>query len=249
MLEIFSRRARKRRKENGTGDLSANLVALTNPGGAASEAYRTLRTNLLYAFANTPPSVIVVSSPRAGEGKSTTCANLAVVLAQADNNVLVVDGDLRRPRLHKFFALQNIHGLVSVLTEQRSLEDAWHEPMPRLKVLTAGPVPFSPTELLGSRRFAEFMRRVRGSFDYVLVDGSPVGLVSDTAILAAHGDGVLLVVDAQKTRKRSVRQAVRSLEALGVAVLGTVMNNVEVPKDPHYEYGYRYGYSDGRRGE
>ena len=225
------------------------MVTLAIPGGAAAEAYRTLRTNLLYAFANTPPSVIVVSSPGTGEGKSITCANLAVVLAQADNDVLVVDSDLRRPRLHRFFGLRNIYGLVSVLTEQRGLEDAWHEPMSRLKVLTAGPVPPSPTELLGSRRFAEFMRRVRESFDYVLMDGPPVNVVSDTAILAAHGDGVLLVIDAQKTRKWSVRQTMRSLEAVGVNVLGTVMNNVEVSKDPLYEYGYRYEYPDRGGGE
>jgi Mrp family chromosome partitioning ATPase len=115
--------------------------------------------------------------------------------------------------------------LVSVLMNRCAMEDAWHEPMPKLKVLTAGPEPHDSTDLLGSERFAEFMHRARNSFDYVLVDAPPVELGPDTAMLAAHSDGVLLVIDAKRTRKSSVRQSVRSLEAVGVDVLGTVMTN------------------------
>jgi capsular exopolysaccharide synthesis family protein len=201
------------------------LIALSNPGSAASEAYRTLRTNLLYPSADNSPTVIVVSSSRPREGKSTICANLAVALAQAEKDVLLIDGVLQKPMLHEFFALQNIRGLTSVLMKECGLEDAWHEPVPKLKVLTAGPEPHDSTDLLGSERFAEFMHRVRERFDHVLVDAPPVDLGSDTAILAVHSDGVLLVIDAKKTRKNSVRQSVRSLEAVGVDVLGTVMTN------------------------
>lgn len=202
-------------------------MTLSSPGSVASEAYRTLRTSLLYPSADNPPTVIVVSSPGPREGKSTICANLAVVLAQAEKDVLLIDGVLRRPMLHKFFTLQNTRGLVSILMEQCSIEDAWHEPMPKLKVLTAGPEPHNSADLLGSERFAEFVRQVGKRFDYVLVDAPPVGLVPDTAILAAHSDGVLLVIDAKKTSKTSVRQSVRSLEAVGVDMLGTIMNNYE----------------------
>ena len=201
------------------------MIAVPNPGSAASEAYRALRTNLLYPSAENSPAVIVVSSSRPGEGKSTICANLAVALAQAEKDVLLVDGVLWKPTLHEFFAIQNTRGLVNVLMKQCSIEDAWHAPMPKLKVLTAGPEPHDSTDLLGSERFAEFMHRVRVSFDFVLVDAPPVDLVSDTAMLAAHSDGVLLVIDAKKTPKSSVRQSVRSLEAVGVDVLGTVMTN------------------------
>jgi capsular exopolysaccharide synthesis family protein len=167
----------------------------------------------------------VVSSSRPREGKSTVCANLAVALAQAEKDVLLVDGVLWKPMVHKLFAIQNTRGLASVLMKQCASEEAWHEPAPNLKVLTAGPEPHDSSDLLASERFAEFMHRARESFDYVLVDAPPVDLISDTAMLAAHSDGVLLVIDAKKTRKRSVRQSVRSLEAVGVDVLGTVMTN------------------------
>jgi capsular exopolysaccharide synthesis family protein len=201
------------------------LIALSAPGSAAWEAYRALRTNLLYPPTDIAPATIVVSSSKPGEGKSTICANLAVVLAQAEKEVLLVDGVLWKPMLHKLFAIQNTRGLMSVLMKQCAIEDAWHEPMPKLKVLPAGPEPPDSTDLLGSERFAEFMRRVRERFDYVLVDAPPVDLGSDTAMLAAHSDGVLLVIDAKRTRKGSVRQSMRSLEAVGVEVLGTVMTN------------------------
>ena len=232
---------RRRHEVKGNGDLSERLVVLTKPEDAAAEAYRTLRTNLLYAFADNPPKIIVVSSPGPAEGKSTTCANVAVALAQAGKEVLIIDGDLRAPMLHKFFGLRNVHGLVSILTQQRNLEEAWHELTSGLKVLTAGPVPYNPTELLSSQRFAEFTARVREDFDYVLFDAPPVGLSSDAAIAAARSDGVLLVIDTRRTRKSSVRRSMRSLEAIGVRVLGTVMNNVEISDDRPYggDYGYK----------
>ena len=236
-MSRFSSWMRRRHEENGTGDLSERLVTLAKPGDVAAEAYRTLRTNLLYAFADNPPKVIVISSPGSEEGKSTTCANLAVALAQAGKEVLIVDGDLRAPALHKIFGLRNVHGLVSVLTGQRDLEEAWHELTSELKVLTAGPVPYNPTELLSSQRFAEFTGRVREDFDYVLFDAPPVSLSSDATIAAARGDGVLLVIDTQRTRKSSVRRSIRSLEAIGGRVLGTVMNKVELSNDRSYITG------------
>jgi capsular exopolysaccharide synthesis family protein len=109
--------------------------------------------------------------------------------------------------------------------------------MEGLKVVTVGPIPLNPTEILGSRRFSKFLAGLRDQFDYVLVDASPVGLVSDPTILATQGDGVFLILDAQNTRKRSVRQAMRSLEAVGANVLGTIMNNVKASKDSYNYYG------------
>jgi capsular exopolysaccharide synthesis family protein len=127
---------------------------------------------------------------------------------------------------------------------ERKLQENWKEPMEGLKVVTVGPIPPNPTELLGTRRFSELLASLREEFDYVLIDAPPVGMVSDPAILATQGDGVLLVSDAQNTRKGSVRQAMRSLEAVGAPVLGTVMNNVEVPRGDNYHYyGYAHGYA------
>lgn len=234
---------RRARKERKTEEHTGRLVTTLDPTGVASEAYRTLRTNLLYALVDNPPKVIVLTSPGPGEGKSTTCANLGVVLAQAAKSTLILDCDFRRPVIHKFFGLRNLHGITNVLVGERSLQEVWKEPLEGLKVVPVGPVPHNPAEILGTKRFSDFIASVREEFDYVLIDASPVGLVSDPAILAIRGDGVLLVLDAQDTRKGSVRRAIRSLQAVGANVVGTVMNNVKDSREDYYHYkGDTYGY-------
>lgn len=227
------------KSQGRSNDLSGRLVTLTDPMSVASEAYRTLRANLLYALVDNPPKVIVLTSPGPQEGKSTTCANLGIVLAQADKRTLIVDCDLRKPVVHRVFGMRNIRGVVDVLVGQRKVQEVWQEPLQGLKVVPVGPLPPNPAELLSSRRFAEFLAGVRDQFDYVLIDAPPVGLVSDPAILATQGDGVFLVLDSQKTRKTALREAMRSLEAVGANVLGTVMNNMKKGKGGYY--GYKYG--------
>jgi capsular exopolysaccharide synthesis family protein len=217
-----------------TNHLTEGLVTILEPNSSASEAYRTLRTNLLHGFVDSPPKVIVITSPGPGEGKSITCANLAVVLAQAHKNILAVDCDLRKPSLHRYFGLRNMWGIVEILVGERSLPDVREEPVEGLKVVSVGAIPPTPAELLDSRRFTEFLAGVRGEFDYVLLDSPPVGMVTDPAILATQGDGVLLVLDAQKTRKASVRQSARSLETIGANVIGTVVNNIKLDMDGSY---------------
>jgi capsular exopolysaccharide synthesis family protein len=232
---------KKRRSQRRTDDdLFGRLVASFDPTSVASEAYRSLRTSLLYALVDTPPKVIVVTSPGTMEGKSITCANLGVVLAQADQRTLIIDCDLRKPSMHKIFGLRNFESLGRVLVEGRDVPEAFQEPLPGLKVLTTGPLPPNPAEILGSKRFAELISRVRQEYDYVLVDSPPVEPVSDPAILATQGDGVLLVLDSQSTRKSSVRRAMRSLETVGATVLGTVMNNVKASRNGYYGYSYTY---------
>jgi capsular exopolysaccharide synthesis family protein len=223
-------------KELKNESISEQLVTVFEPASMASEAYRNLRTSLLYAQLDTPPKVIVVTSAGAAEGKSTVCANLGVVLAQAGKNTLIVDCDLRRPAMHEIFGSDGDKGLVSVLARECDLDEACGEPLPGLplQVLTAGPLPPNPVELLGSRRVSEFFQFVRQKFDYVLVDSPPTRPVSDAIILAAQGDGILLTLDTQKTRKGDVRRAMRSLTAVGANVLGTVTNNVKGARDAYY---------------
>jgi len=238
---------RRAGREAETDELAGRLATALDPTSAAAEAYRTLRTNLLYgAFLDEPAKAIVLTSPGPGEGKSTTCANLGVVLAQAGKNTLILDCDFRKPVIHRLFGFRNVRGVVDALVGERKLQENWKEPMEGLKVVPVGPIPPNPTELLGTRRFSELLASLREEFDYVLIDAPPVGMVSDPAILATQGDGVLLVSDAQHTRKGSVRQAMRSLEAVGAPVLGTVMNNVEVPKGNTYYY-YGYAHKSGYR--
>jgi capsular exopolysaccharide synthesis family protein len=237
---------RRTRRETETDELTGRLVTTLDPMSSASEGYRTLRTNLLYALVDEPPKVIVLTSAGPGEGKSTTCANLGVVLAQAGKKTLIVDCDLRKPVMHRFFGVRNLHGIVDVLIGERQLQEVWTEPVEGLHLVTVGPIPPNPTELLGTRRFSEVLASVREEFDYVLIDASPVGLVSDPAILATQGDGVLLLADAQNTRKGSIRNAVRDLETVGANVLGTVMNNVKVNKQSYYYQTYAMTTADER---
>lgn len=233
-LRRRSKLRRAQRKEEKSADLSDRLVTTMAPMSPATEAYRALRTNLFYAIVDQPPKVIVLTSPGPREGKSTTFANLGVVLTQANKSVLLLDCDFRKPVVHKIFGLRNLQGLVDVVVGDRSLQEVWHEPLPGLKVVTVGPIPPNPAEILSSRRFGEFLDRMREEFDYVLIDAPPVEMVSDPLILATQGDGVLLVLDAQSTRKGTFRHSLRSLETVGANVLGTVMNNVDKGSEAYY---------------
>lgn len=233
-------RAKQRQEQENSGSLAERLVTVSKPESVPSEAYRSLRTSLLYSLVDDPPKLITITSPGPREGKSTTCANLGIVLAQAGKDVILLDCDLRRPVIHRVFEIENRRGLVDVLASEGGIEDFWHEPARGLKVVASGPVPPNPAELLGSERFYKLMERLRRDFDYVLIDAPPVQLVSDAAIVAAQCDGVLLVLDAQNTRKTSVRRSIRSLESVGARVLGTIMNNVRASDAGYYGYTYSY---------
>jgi capsular exopolysaccharide synthesis family protein len=217
---------------------SEALVAVQDPASAVAEAYRMLRTNLFYARVDTPPKVIVLTSAGREEGKSTTVANLGVALAHAGKNILILDCDLRKPTQHKIFRTRSVGGLVDILVGERYPQEIWQEPIPGLKLMPAGVPPPNPAEMLTSRRLMEFLGQMRQKFDYVLVDTPPVGYASESAVLAANGDGVLLVLDSQNTRKGSLRQALRRLGGVGANVLGTVMNKYEVPRARTTEDGY-----------
>ena len=210
--------------------LVRSMVTILEPTSAASEAYRTLGTNLLCpSVVDNPFKVIVLTSPGTDEGKSRICANLGAVLAQAGKSTLVVDCDLRKPTLHKFFGLSNASGMGDVLTGKRKVQEVWiEEPLSGLKIVPAGPMPLEgPVASLSPGRLSKFFDDVRKEFDYVLVDASSVGFALEVINLAAQGDGVLLVLDGQKTSsKSSVRQATSTLEAFGANVLGAVMSDV-----------------------
>jgi capsular exopolysaccharide synthesis family protein len=217
-----------------TKAVSGNLVTLVDPGGVASEAYRALRTSLLYSQVDKPPRVILVTSPGVKEGKSTACGNLGVVLAQGGKNVLVMDCDFRGPAMHTVFGLPNERGTVNVLAGECGLREACQELLPGLNVLSVGALPPNPAELLMSQRFPELLATARQSFDYVLLDSPPANLFTDAAIVAAHSDGVLLAFDAQKTRKGDVKRSVHALHAVGANVIGTVMNKVKGSEESPY---------------
>ncbi len=217
------RPARKGKAERGP---SGSLVTVTDPAGAAAEAYRRLRTNLLHARV-VGPKVILLTSPGGGAGKSTVCANLGVTLAQAGQATLVIDCDLRDPTLHKLFGLVDSPNLSDALAREDGLREAWQAPSPNLKVVTGGPAPPNPADLLGSRRFAGLLGRARQEFDYVLLDAPTVETASDAAVLATQADGTLLTIDSRKTSRTALGRAVHELRLVGADLLGVVVNNAE----------------------
>jgi capsular exopolysaccharide synthesis family protein len=227
------------KSEGSLDDISGYLITLSEPDSPTAEAFRALSVNLLYALADMPSKVVVLTSPDAREGKSLTCSNLGVVLAQMDKRTLIVDCDFRGPVQHELLSLRNSHGLANVLVGEHEPPEVWQKsPAAGLWATTAGHLPPNPVRLLGSRRFAGFLIRARQEFDYVLIDAPPTQPVSDSMLLAPQGDGVLLVFDSQSTRKRIVRESVRSLQAVKANVVGTVITNFGDADNSDYLYDH-----------
>ncbi len=206
---------------------NTDLVTLSNPRSPVSEAYRTLRTNLEFFSLDEPIRTLVVTSPGAEEGKSTVLANLAVALAQGGKRVILVDCDLRRPTQHTLFGLDNATGLTTMMLDEAAQADPplRETPVDGLRVLTAGPPPPNPAELLGSRRMKETLAALLKKADVLLFDAPPVLAVTDALVLAVRTDGVLLVVKAGGTTREHVQQAKERLERVNARIVGAVLNN------------------------
>ncbi len=195
-----------------------------------SEAFRKLRTNLQFLAVDKKPRVIVVTSSMPSEGKSTTAINIALSLAEADHNVVLVDGDLRRPMLHNYLDLVGTVGFSTVLSARATLDDALQKTrFPGLTVLTSGPVPPNPSELLGSQAAKNVLTELRSRYDYVIVDSTPLLAVTDAAILAASADGALIMARYGRTKRDQLAQAVGSLRDVGATLLGAVLTLLPPP--------------------
>jgi capsular exopolysaccharide synthesis family protein len=206
------------------------LITVSEPRSPISEAYRTLRTNLDFAGLDQTLKTLVVTSAGVGEGKSTTLANLAVVSAEAGRKVILVDADLRRPTLHQIFGLDNGEGLTTAMMDESSLAapPLQETGVTGLMVLTSGPLPPNPADLMGSRKMEEVIAVLAEQADQVFFDTPPVVAVTDAAVLATKVDGVLLVVSAGKTRRDNARTAVQRLEQINARLVGTVLTNVQM---------------------
>jgi non-specific protein-tyrosine kinase len=211
-------------------DKLSDLITVSEPRSPISEAYRTLRTNLDFASLDQALKTLVVTSAGVGEGKSTTLANLAVVSAQAGRKVVLVDADLRRPTLHQIFGLSNEAGLTTAMMDEtsRTSPPLLGSGVEGLSVLTSGPLPPNPAELMGSRRMEEVIAALAEDADQIFFDTPPVVAVTDAAVLATKVDGVLLVVSAGKTRREYARTAVQRLQQINARLVGTVLTNVQM---------------------
>lgn len=220
------------------------LVSLTDPQGPSAEAYRTLRTSIQFLALDQPVRTLQVTSPSAQEGKTTTLANLGVALARAGQRVIIVCCDLRRPRIHEFFGLENTVGFTSVLLGKVPLTAAL-QPVPaqsRLSLLASGPLPPNPSELLSSKRTVEVLTSLQAEADIVLIDTPPVLPVTDALVLSGRMDATLLVCVAGATTRKDAARAVELLTQVDAPLVGTVLNGIT----QEAMYGYSYGYYQTR---
>lgn len=242
--------------------LATTLVALLNPLSLASEAYRHVRTNLQYSMPDTIVQLLLVTSPGPEEGKSTAVANLGVVMARAERRTLLVDADLRRPKLHELFGLACSPGLAHHLLTPGEPVVVTPTGVDNLDVLTAGELPapgegpegavLNPAELLGSRRLREILRDLRQQYDVIIVDTPPVTVATDASLLATQSDAALVVTRAGKTKVGDLEDSVHALQTVGARIIGTLFNGFELAMargqsylHQHYSrYGReaRYGY-------
>jgi tyrosine-protein kinase Etk/Wzc len=223
----------------------AGLITLAEARSPSSEAYRVLRTNITFAGADAGNRVIVFTSALPGDGKSTTASNLALTLAQQGVRTLLIDADLRKGSLHTLFGIRREPGLTQLLVGTSSLAESLQlvptgDPGIPLSVLTAGPYPPNPTELLGSERMRKLVAELRQQFDMIVFDSPPLALVTDAAILGMLADTTIVVARAGATEKKALQDTASQLYQLGIHVSGTILNDFN-PLPSRYGYGYAYG--------
>ncbi|MGX6445617.1 CpsD/CapB family tyrosine-protein kinase [Neobacillus sp. K501] len=213
------------------------LVALSDPKSPISEQYRTIRTNIQFSSIDKEIKTLMVSSSGPGEGKSTTTANLAVVFAQQGKKVLLVDSDMRKPTAHYTFNQVNTYGLTSVLTKEMTLDKAVRETdAENLFILTSGPIPPNPAELLGSQAMEQFLEDGKSLFDIILFDTPPLLTVADSQILANKCDAAMLVVSSGRTEREQMVKAKEILDSAQSKLLGVVLNNKKLENTDYYYY-------------
>lgn len=217
------------------------IETLANPKSAVSEAYRTLRTNIQFANVDNVMKKILFTSAGPAEGKSSTVANLAVSIAQSGKSVLIIDADLRNPSQHKIFEVPNHNGLSTSLVEDvSSLTHVVRTGTEGLDLLTAGPIPPNPAELLGSKRMKQLLHDVANAYDMIFIDSPPTIAVTDSSILAQSVDGVILILASREVKRDYALRAKEQLDKVGAKIIGTVLNKVELKTKEHYYY-YYYG--------
>jgi capsular exopolysaccharide synthesis family protein len=217
-------------------DSSTRVIALDQLSTVV-EAYRMLRTSVLLSTTGNPTRTILFTSGQPGEGKTTTAINTAISLAQLGSSVLLIDADLRRPTVHRVFRLDNSSGLSEVLARDLNpdelIQKTW---APNLSVLTSGPIPFNPAELISSDTMKQVIANLADQYDHVLIDSPPLVNVTDPVILSTIVDGVILVVHAGRSTREVVKRARHELSSVGAQIFGVVLNNLDVRREGYAGY-------------
>ncbi len=215
------------------------IITYRDPRSPAAEAYRVLRTNLQYSSPDNPVRSILVTSATPGEGKTTTTVNLAVIFAQSGKNVLLVDGDMRKPNIHRIFALNNTSGLSSLIVSgepvKRAAQLSWID---NLSIIPSGPIPPNPAELLSSKRAKDLFNIFVEDYDMVIIDSPPVGATSDALVLSTLATGTLFVIGYGRVARELAKGAVDRLRNVNANILGVVLNRVPVRGAGYNYYDY-----------
>ena len=219
------------------------FIVEKKPKSIAAEAYRSLRTNIQYSSFDKKYQTLVITSSNPGEGKTTVAGNLALVLAQGESKVLLVDCDMRRPSLHKKFKISNTYGISDLLVGKQKFEEAAYKYNDNLTVLPGGKIPPNPAEMLASKAMTAFLEEMKKHFDYIVLDTPPLQAVSDAQILSTKVDGSIIVVRAGVTKKDVVQNSVSIIKKVNGNIIGTILNAAEHKKDRYYYY---YGDEDSR---
>ncbi len=242
-----------KKKANATFNTSRQLLKNINMDSTlkfrVEESYKSIRANIMFSIMKKGCKTIVVSSAVPNEGKTTTTVNLAISFAQAEQKVLLIDGDLRKPKIHNYFSIPNAPGLTNYLGDKVSSSNAKKVSLlnvihateyKNLFMLSAGTIPPNPAELLGSEPMAEFIKEIGNDFDYIIIDTPPINVVSDALPLIREADGAVLVVRSNKTTHPEIQKAIASLEFIDAKILGFIVNSVD--SDSKGKYGYSGGY-------
>ena len=225
----------------------SRIISIKNPKSPIAEAYRGIRTSIEFSNLDKNLQVITVTSSMQNEGKSTVLANLAVSFANLDKKVLIMEGDLRNPSVHRMFNISNIKGLTDILLQNKVFADCVHcTDVKNLHVLTCGAIPPNPSEMLSSKKIRDFIESLREYYDYVFIDAPPIGIVTDAGIISTYTDGCIFVVGAGEADIEMAKVSKERLEKVGANILGVVLNKFESSGAGGY-YTYYYEQETGRK--
>lgn len=234
---------RKIGKNVDNTQVARKLVTISETKSYVIEQFRTIRTNIKFSMPGEPLKTILITSSTPGEGKSTNAANLGVVFAQEDKRVLIIDGDMRKPTLHHTFKTFNKVGLSNILARRSALHEAVQETfVVGLDVITSGPIPPNPAELLSSKGLDALLQQVKNDYDIIIIDSPPLLSVTDAQILANKCDGTILILNTGVVDKRAVKKAKALLAASHTKILGVVLNNYKTPS--HFNYYEEYSFNE-----
>ena len=214
------------------------IISYNDPKSVISEQYRALRTSIQYSNVDKNMKTILVTSSDKNEGKTTTVVNLAVNFANLDKKVIIVDGDLRNPSVHKKFKVGNIYGVTDVLLEKRSFQGCVKETdVKNLDIITAGEIPFNPSEILSSKKMKEFIHNLQDVYDYVFIDTPPIGIVTDAGILSTYSDGVAMVVGSGEVPIDLAKTSMKRLNKVNANIVVVILNKFKIEGE-NSQYGY-----------